>query len=163
MLSTLQKGEPNLVVVPPSDVLSVVLSLYMANQHLPLPGPDEVLMCSESTSAEEIELLWLRAIGDARDQKRGKIYCLVNAHMLIYEVCQQFEKCLSKYQNCQNEYCLVVICSNSDQSHITNIIHASQHRSLIISSEIDSRKYLMSKFTEHSKDSKGAWLADGER
>ena len=36
------------------DVLRAVLSLYDGGLDLPLPGTDEVLLCTEQTTAEEV-------------------------------------------------------------------------------------------------------------
>ncbi len=33
---------------------SVVLSMYMSNQELPLPTTDEIFVCTAETSAEEV-------------------------------------------------------------------------------------------------------------
>ena len=40
--------------VVPADILRAVLSLYLCGQNLPLPGSDEVLLCTEHTTAEEV-------------------------------------------------------------------------------------------------------------
>jgi len=37
-----------------ADVLRTVLSLYEGGQDLPLPESDEVLLCTEHTTAEEV-------------------------------------------------------------------------------------------------------------
>lgn len=39
------------------DVLRTVLSLYMASEDLPLPTLDEVLICNQHTTAEEVNIL----------------------------------------------------------------------------------------------------------
>lgn len=50
----------------------------------PLPTYEEVLICTEQTTAEEVTLLWKRAFNDP-DNKR--IFCLVHAELLNYQVC----------------------------------------------------------------------------
>ncbi|ELT95387.1 hypothetical protein CAPTEDRAFT_208661 [Capitella teleta] len=161
---SLQKGSPNLVVLPSNEVLPAVLSLYIDQTHLPLPGPDEVLMCSETTSAEEVELMWLRAIGDVRDDRQGKIYCLANAHLLKYTACQKLEHCLLQFQSCPHDYSMVVICSETDQdqSHTINILQAFRRPFPFMHSVDDINDYLKTKFCQHAV-AKGAWLADKER
>ncbi|ELU02735.1 hypothetical protein CAPTEDRAFT_201549 [Capitella teleta] len=181
MPSFLQRGTPNLVVVNTDQILPAVLSLYL-DKHLPLPGPDEVLMCTETTSAEEVELIWLRAVGDAREQRTGKVYCMANAQFLNYAACQQLEQCLFRWQrepcgtlmqivrNClpaspiSSEYSLVVICSEGDkrQSHAINILHAFRRQFPMMHSIGEISEYLKLKFTTHSIYA-GAWMADKEK
>ena len=50
----LKRGQPHLLVVPPDQVLRTALSLYMEDSSLPLPTPEEMLICNQSTSAEEV-------------------------------------------------------------------------------------------------------------
>ena len=57
-------------------------------KQLPLPTEDEVLLCTENTRYEEVELLLRRALGMFN---HGKIYCLVNADRLSYDVGVQVE------------------------------------------------------------------------
>ena len=68
------------------DVLKTVLSLYMddRDQSLPMPTYEEVLICSEHTTQEEVTLLWKRALGDPQ---YNRIFCLVHAEKLSYKVC----------------------------------------------------------------------------
>ena len=73
------------------DVLRVCLSLYMEGQGrtLPLPTENEVLLCTEQTRYEEVELLLRRALGM---HQNGKLFCLVNADRLSYDVGVKVEK-----------------------------------------------------------------------
>ena len=48
-----------------------------------LPTHEEVLICTKDTTEEEVLLFWKRALGDP-DKKR--IFCLVNAELLLYQV-----------------------------------------------------------------------------
>lgn len=76
----LKKGQPNLIVCPQSDVLLTVMSTYMCDldTDLPMPTREEVLLCTEDTGAEEVELLLWRAVQD----QLGRIYMLVNIGQL---------------------------------------------------------------------------------
>ncbi|KAK2143342.1 hypothetical protein NP493_4562g00003 [Ridgeia piscesae] len=49
-------GVPNLVVCAQADVLRAVLSLYEEGKKLPLPETDEVLLCTENTTVEEVSV-----------------------------------------------------------------------------------------------------------
>ena len=68
------------------DVLKTTLALYMEDgeQTLPMPTYEEVLVCSEQTTDEEVILLWRRALGDP---SHCRVFCLVYAEQLSYQVC----------------------------------------------------------------------------
>ena len=51
---------------------------------LPLPTHEEVLICTEKTTPEEVTLLWKRAFDDPGSKR---IFCLVHAELLNYQVC----------------------------------------------------------------------------
>ncbi|XP_029934003.1 E3 ubiquitin-protein ligase rnf213-beta [Myripristis murdjan] len=82
----LQEGKPNLVLCPTAEVLTTVLSFYMESPEQPLPSTDEVLVCKERTTEEEVEIFLCRALakGSKRNQKR--IYSLINPGLLGYDV-----------------------------------------------------------------------------
>ena len=58
----------------------------MEGTGLPLPTHEEVLVCSDHTTAEEVVLLWKRALGDPLCYR---IFCLVNAEKLPYHSCEK--------------------------------------------------------------------------
>ena len=58
----------------------------MEDQTLPLPTHEEVLICNEYTTDEEVTLLWKRAMGDPN---HFRIFCLVYAEKLSYQVCDK--------------------------------------------------------------------------
>ena len=39
---------------PSDDVLKTVISIYMSDECLPLPTMEEVLLCTDATTAEEV-------------------------------------------------------------------------------------------------------------
>lgn len=65
----------------------------MENKDLPLPTHEEILICSESTTAEEVILLWKRAM---RDPNYLRIFCLAHAERLSYQVCDKVLRALSQ-------------------------------------------------------------------
>ena len=79
MLPTLQEGKPNLIICPEKELLPMCISLYAFDEK-PLPRTDEVLLCTNDTSVEQIELLCQRAFHDTS----GKIFCIVHADKLDY-------------------------------------------------------------------------------
>ena len=80
------------------DVLKTVLSLYMTtvtqaqlngstpDHVIPLPTHEEVLICSEYTTEEEVTLLWKRSVDD---QNYFRIFCLAHAERLSYQVSER--------------------------------------------------------------------------
>ena len=53
-ITDLKRGQPHLLVVPPDQVLRAALSLYMEDSSLPLPTPEEMLICNQNTTSEEV-------------------------------------------------------------------------------------------------------------
>ena len=66
-------GKPNLVVCPEVDMWRAILSIYMHSPDQGLPSAAEVLVCCESTTAEEVELLLRRALQSPAD--KGTVTC----------------------------------------------------------------------------------------
>ena len=61
-------GKPNLIVCPKMDVWRTILSIYMHTPGQGLPTATEVLICCESTTTEEVELLMRRALQSPADK-----------------------------------------------------------------------------------------------
>ena len=55
-------GRPTLIFCSKADIWRSILSIYMDSENAVLPSASEVLVCCKSTTAEEIELLFRRAI-----------------------------------------------------------------------------------------------------
>ena len=94
------------------DIWITILSLYANSTEIPLPHVDEVLVCNQNTSAEEvsikylfkypyssteiiyilpqIEIMCLRA----KANKSGKLHCLARVELLDYNVAVSVEKSL---------------------------------------------------------------------
>ncbi|XP_052808702.1 E3 ubiquitin-protein ligase rnf213-alpha-like isoform X1 [Mya arenaria] len=112
--------EPNLVVCPSDEVLSVALSIYMYDPDQPLPQSDEVLVCTSDTTADEVCIFWRRAIYD----NTGKIHCLLHADLLDFDVSETAEQCLEEllldirhYDDIK--YRLFVICGSDNEYRST--------------------------------------------
>ncbi len=82
----LQEGKPNLVLCPSEEVFTTILSFYMESPEQPLPSTDEVLVCREETTEEEVEIFFRRALGQGSGQNWQKIYSLVSPGLLGYDV-----------------------------------------------------------------------------
>lgn len=65
----------------------------MENEAQPLPTFEEVLICNSTTTTEEVSLFWKRAMGDPNNYR---IFCLVNAELLSYQVCDDALRSLAQ-------------------------------------------------------------------
>ncbi|CAD7957434.1 unnamed protein product [Amoebophrya sp. A120] len=98
------------------DVVGLVLSLYFRRERL--PEPQEVLLCTETTQVEEIEILIRRFI-QARLHKREKcVFCIGNIQLLSYQIqCRAVELLgvlLSEY-GVANAAALVLVSGSPNQ------------------------------------------------
>uniref|UniRef100_UPI0037E99DD8 E3 ubiquitin-protein ligase rnf213-alpha-like n=1 Tax=Semicossyphus pulcher TaxID=241346 RepID=UPI0037E99DD8 len=108
-------NQPNLLICPHDDVLTSSISLYMTSEYEPLPSYDEVLLCTPATSHEQVELFLRRCLtpGDVGQ----KIYTMLWADQLTYDVSCAMEKCFQKLCSLfKHESRLVIFCS-SDREH----------------------------------------------
>ncbi|XP_025754625.1 E3 ubiquitin-protein ligase rnf213-alpha isoform X3 [Oreochromis niloticus] len=110
----LNSKQPNLIICPHDEVLTSSICLYMNDYYGSLPTYDEVLLCSPSTSYEQVELFLRRCLtpGDIG----RKIYTMLWADQLSYDVSCAMEKCFQKLCSPKNDYRLVIFCS-SDREH----------------------------------------------
>ncbi|KAK7926008.1 hypothetical protein WMY93_008318 [Mugilogobius chulae] len=111
----LSTGKPNLVVCPHEDILTSCVSTYMSRKNESLPSYDEVLLCTSTTSYEQVELFLRRCL--SRGYIGNKIYSLLYADVLTYDVSSKAESffyCL-KMQS-RSDYRLVIFCS-SEREH----------------------------------------------
>uniref|UniRef100_UPI00398F666A E3 ubiquitin-protein ligase rnf213-alpha-like isoform X2 n=1 Tax=Pristiophorus japonicus TaxID=55135 RepID=UPI00398F666A len=111
---SLHHGRPNLVVCAQPEIFRAALYVYMQNQEQPLPTYDEVLLCAEETTYEEVELFLRRAL--SRGSHEQKIYTLVHADCLSYETSVRFGELFEELiRHCNPEYRFVVICDAKRQ------------------------------------------------
>lgn len=111
----LMLGRPNLIVCPKEEILATCLSVYAASEYAPLPSYDEVLLCSSTTPCEHVELFLRRCLTTGNISE--KIYTLLYAELLSYEVSYAVEQLLHKlHSGSRKDYKLVIICS-LDQEH----------------------------------------------
>ncbi|XP_072522974.1 E3 ubiquitin-protein ligase rnf213-alpha-like isoform X2 [Salminus brasiliensis] len=111
----LVQGQPNLIVCPNEEVLASCISIYSHSEYEPLPTYDEVLLCSADTPYEHVELFLRRCLSSGYVGK--KIYSLLYADLLRYEVSYAVEQLFNKLHSVSNkDYKLVIICS-LDQEH----------------------------------------------
>ncbi|KAM9831669.1 E3 ubiquitin-protein ligase rnf213-beta [Neosynchiropus ocellatus] len=148
--AVLQEGKPNLVLCAKTEVLTTVLTLYAFSADLPLPSSDEVMLCSEDTTAEEVELFLRRALGPGCEQSWRKIYCLVNPGLLCYEVGfvlgQLFEEL---EQRAGPRYRLVIISPVDHQyRYVPSFFSSDKVQMGINPSGAEVRRYLQHHFSQ---------------
>ncbi|XP_077384207.1 E3 ubiquitin-protein ligase rnf213-alpha-like isoform X2 [Festucalex cinctus] len=135
-------GKPNLIVCPQTAVLKTCITIYMTSEDQPLPTYDEVLLCSSSSTYEQVELFLRRCLGAGG--KRKKIYCLLYGELLPYDVSSRVEKCFQRMKvQCTTDYRLIILCS-SEREHAYLPSAFSQYRLQIVpqTSLASIQKYL---------------------
>ncbi|XP_071137105.1 E3 ubiquitin-protein ligase rnf213-alpha-like [Mytilus edulis] len=143
-----KEGIANLIVCSQSEMYNTVLTLYSTEDDSPLPLSDEVLLCTPNTSLDMLEIFWRRSLfGDS-----GKIYCLVNADLLDYEVSDKGEKLLEKHmkhaQNRAIQFKLVVVCSreNEYKSRLVAALDKYRRPQMSFGGEKHVKTYLSKRF-----------------
>jgi hypothetical protein len=134
-------GQHNLIVVKKEEVWKAVLYLYMKDSSLPLPTFEEVLICTPTTTTEEVTLLWRRAVSDP---EKKRIFCLVHAEKLSYQVCDEALRELDIITQGCPDYRLVIICASGEQerTHVTSRLSSYQRTLHLGVKERDIAEYL---------------------
>nr|XP_029476924.1 E3 ubiquitin-protein ligase rnf213-alpha-like [Oncorhynchus nerka] len=102
--------QPNLIICPQDEILTSSICLYMTSDYEQLPTYDEVLLCTPATSYEQVELFFRRCL--TLGYLGEKIYTLLFADQLSYEVSYAVEKLFQKLSSySRSNYRLVIICS----------------------------------------------------
>lgn len=138
----LSSNQPNLIVCPHDEVLTSSISLYMTSDYEPMPSYDEVLLCTPATSHEQVELFLRRCLTPGDTGK--KIYTMLWADQLTYDVSCAMEKCFQKLHSLfKQDYRLVIFCS-SDGEHTYIPTAFSQYKREFVPQETLERiqKYL---------------------
>ena len=111
--SFLNDNEPNLIFIKECNLLIFVLSLYLQTySRTHFPSHHEVLICSEDTTLEEIDIFWRRALNSPSS---NEIFCLAFIDNLKYEIAVQSVTSLKNYLQLKEEkgkkFLLVLLCS----------------------------------------------------
>lgn len=140
MPKMLSVGQPNMIVCPEKEMFSMCLTIYSTDDGKPLPSLDEVLICTPSTSREQIELVIRRAFSD----QKGKIFCLLHAENIDYESSVYVEKLISGSTVQNHSYQLVFITSKEshDKSYIATALDQYRRAMPDLSSQEPLKDYL---------------------
>ncbi|XP_062382955.1 E3 ubiquitin-protein ligase rnf213-beta [Sardina pilchardus] len=111
-----QEGRPNLVLCPATEVLRTALSVYMESPDQTLPSTDEVLMCQEDTTEEQVEIFLRRCLTRCAVRNCQKIYSLINPDLLPYDVSVALGEHFEAFdKNAGPHYRLVMVCPVTHQ------------------------------------------------
>ncbi|XP_039521132.1 E3 ubiquitin-protein ligase rnf213-beta isoform X4 [Pimephales promelas] len=115
----LKEGRPNLVQCSDVELISTTLSLYAESPEHPLPTTDEVLMCQEETTKEEVEIFLRRCLLQGTASGHKKIYTLVNPGSLTYDVSVALVEYFETHEQCAGpHYRLVMVCPVNQDRYI---------------------------------------------
>ncbi|XP_052062678.1 E3 ubiquitin-protein ligase rnf213-alpha-like isoform X2 [Mytilus californianus] len=165
LLPCFASSEPNLIICPQSDIYNTVLSVYSHEVNRPLPQSDEVLLCTPYTTLDMLETFWRRALF----ADNSKIYCLVNADLLDYDVSDKGEKSLERHMKSAKsrgiQYRLVVICSSENEYKSRIVAALDKYHKNPLNTEVSAiRKYLLAKLkVDEENNTKPASVVDYER
>ncbi|KAF7645355.1 hypothetical protein LDENG_00206190 [Lucifuga dentata] len=148
----LQEGKPNLVLCPADEVFTTTLSFYMASPEQPLPSADEVLVCKEETTEEEVEIFLRRTLGQGSKGNWQKIYCFVNPELLSYDVsvaCGELFECLEK--SASPHYRLVIISPVAHQHrYVPSFFSSDKVQAGVSVTAVIAKKYLHHHFMQNT-------------
>ncbi|XP_036840034.1 E3 ubiquitin-protein ligase rnf213-alpha-like isoform X4 [Oncorhynchus mykiss] len=154
-------GQPNLIICPQDKILTASVCLYMTSDDEQLPTYDEVLLCTPATSYEQVELFFRRCLTPG--YMGEKIYALLFADQLSYEVSYAVEKFFQKLSSCfRSSYRLVIICS-AEREHNYIPSAFSHFKRDIVPQESPGRiqKYLSRHYTVPSHQASAASVFKG--
>jgi len=168
--SILQEGKPNLVLCPNAEVFTTTLSFYMESPEQPLPSADEVLVCREKTTIEEVEIFLRRALGQGSKQNWQKIYSLVNPGVLGYDVSEALVELFEGLERSASPCYRLVIVSPVVHQHrcVPSYFSNSKVQAGLNPTEDTARKYLLHHFTQNpvalvSPDQLSVWMVSSVR
>ncbi|KAK1881703.1 E3 ubiquitin-protein ligase rnf213-beta [Dissostichus eleginoides] len=170
----LQEGKPNLVICPSAEVFTTVLSFYMQSLDQPLPSTDEVLVCKEETTEEEVEIFLRRALGQGSEGNWQKIYSLVNPGLLGYDVSEASGELFEFLERSANPHYRLIIVSPVEHQHryVPSFFSNFKVQAGMSLTAETARKYLHHHFTQNipqspvtqvSPDKLSVWMVSSVR
>ncbi|KAA0724978.1 E3 ubiquitin-protein ligase rnf213-beta [Triplophysa tibetana] len=168
------EGRPNLIQCPIADVISTTLSFYTESPEEHLPTTDEILMCQEETTTEEVEIFLRRCLGfQSTPYKHNKIYALVNPGSLTYDVGVALVECFETLEkSAEPHYRLVMVCPVNQDRYVPSFFSNYKVQTGLCVSKERSEEYLKNHFRipaklyNHSRVYPGnlsVWMIASER
>ncbi|CAJ1060881.1 E3 ubiquitin-protein ligase rnf213-alpha-like isoform X2 [Xyrichtys novacula] len=147
----LYQNQPNLIICPHDDVLTSSICLYMTSEYEPLPSYDEVLLCTPTTSLEQVELFLRRCLTPGGIGQ--KIYAMLRADQLTYDVSCAMEKCYQKLQSLlKHDFRLVIFCSSEREHTYIPTAFSQYKRDFVPQESLEKmQKYLSRHYTVSSE------------
>lgn len=146
--SILHDGKPNLILCPATELITSTLALYMNSPEQAFPSVDEVLMCQEDTSEEEVEIFLRRCLGQDAPSHHQKIYTLVNPGLLTYNVsvalAERFEK---MERSARSNFRMVIVCPVNQDRYIPSFFSNYKVQAGLTVSLESGKKYLQHHFS----------------
>ena len=143
-------GEPNLLVISRNELFRGILALYMRDLHVILPSAQEVLLCSYSTSFEEVCLFWRRMLADPGHRR---LFCLAMADHLSYEVSRKSWEELNRLtqnrgRTSGHPYKVVIICNaeNENKAYMIDALDPFRRANIPLPAVGEIQSYLKQKF-----------------
>ena len=144
----------------------------MLSPDQPLPTDDEVLYCTERTSAEQLELFWKRLLGygdvitTGKEEKAAgvdkeepnkdaqKIYCLMNVQDLLYDQALQaqrsFDRLFTEREGTNAKpFVLCLICAAEKEDKSIFVTSFSRHKRNIPQMSVSSESELTAYLAKH--------------
>lgn len=169
----LQEGKPNLLLCPSTEVFTSALSFYMASPEQPLPSADEVLVCREETTEEEVEIFLRRALSHSSRLNCQKIYSLVNPGLLGYDVSVALGEHFKTLERSANPHYWLVLVSPVVHQHryVPSLFSNNKVQAGVSLTAETARKYLQHHFTQRaplpvaqiSPDRLSVWMVSSVR
>ncbi|XP_017573370.2 E3 ubiquitin-protein ligase rnf213-beta isoform X2 [Pygocentrus nattereri] len=171
--SILQEGRPNLVHCPSTELISTTLSFYMESPEQTFPSVDEVLMCKEDTTEEEVEIFLRRCLGRGYPSGHQKIYTVVNPGLLTYDVSVALAELFEAMEkSARSQYRMVMVCPVNQDRYVPSFFSNYKVQGGLSLSAERAKKYLRCHLTVpflHSShfqvypDGLSAWMITSKR
>ena len=167
----LEYNIPNLIICPQNEVIKKTLGIYMLSPDQPLPTDDEVLYCTERTSAEQLELFWKRLLSygatndkaenvtgvdrqEAESNDTQKIYCLMNVQDLLYDQALQaqrsFDRLLTEHEGTNAKpFVLCLICAAEKEDKSIFVTSFSRYKRNIPQTSVSSESEITAYLARH--------------
>ncbi|CAG8732687.1 37525_t:CDS:10, partial [Gigaspora margarita] len=96
-------------------VPNIIMSLY-AN-HKTYPEPWQVLICTKSTTIEELNIFIKRCFFAAKNRYKEKLFCIANLELLEFELQYGLVESIRSMRERHNDYLLALVCCCEGSFH----------------------------------------------
>ncbi|XP_077981926.1 E3 ubiquitin-protein ligase rnf213-alpha-like [Glandiceps talaboti] len=114
-IHVVEKGKPNLFLVPEREILKACLSLYpVINNRILMPNSGDVLLCSDKTTKEEIDLFMNRVFTIHTSER---LFCMLFPHRLDYSMTRSVKEAFQSLSQGNTAYHLSIISAQESEFH----------------------------------------------